>query len=137
MERTFEVANNAESDLAIHCEDSVFHVHRALLSLASPVWDRMLNGEFAESVSDTIVFEEDCPRALGYVLEILYFPEQFSMYTLSGSETDLEALLDKYQLSGVRTIIDRMKRMTESAFNPFEGKFVNPFEGKFVNPFHL
>ena len=118
MQRTFEVASDAESDLAIHCEDSVFHVHRALLSLASPVWDRMLNGAFAESVSDTIVFEEDCPLALNYVLGILYCPEEFSQHSnpfpnlniiRRGSEAEVEALLDKYQLHGVRKCIISIK----------------------------
>ena len=74
LERTYKVASAAESDLTIHCKGSVFHVHRSLLSLASPAWNRMLNGDFAESTSSTIVFEEDCPRALSYVLDILYGP---------------------------------------------------------------
>ena len=118
IQRTFEVPSDAESDLAIHCEDSVFHVHRALLSLASPVWDRMLNGAFAESISDTIVFEEDCPLALNYVLGILYCPEEFSQHSnpfpnlniiRRGSEAEVEALLDKYQLHGVRKCIISIK----------------------------
>ena len=106
MERTFTVGSGAESDLEIHCEDSTFHVHRSMLSLASPVWDRMLNGAFKESTSSTIVFEQDSPRALNYLLELIYF----SKYSwIRGSEAEVEALLDKYQLSDVRVFIAMIK----------------------------
>ena len=100
IRRTFEVPGMEETDLTIHSEDCVFHVHRFMLSLASPVWNRMLNGPFAESTSDIIVFEEDNPLALNYVLGILYCPEEFSQHSnphlnlnmiSRGSETDIEA----------------------------------------------
>lgn len=109
-ERTFKLAGAAESDLTIHCDDYVFHVHRSLLSMASPVWDRMLNGYFAESTSSIISFEEDCPRALNYVLEILYYPEEFSMQSVRDrGTTEVEEILDKYQLIGVITLIPKIK----------------------------
>ena len=110
MERTFEVTNARESDLTIHCEDSVFHVHRALLSRASPFWNRMLKNE---SISDTIVLEGDSPVALNYVLEALYYAEMpstqesggNSTYCYGGLKEDwwehfkvVETLLGKYQL---------------------------------------
>ena len=70
----------------------------------------MLNGDFAESKS--IVFEEDCPVALNFVLKALYYKEGFSAYypegfTYSVSELrenwweqykEVDAILEKYQL---------------------------------------
>lgn len=118
MHRIFEVAGTEETDLTIQCEDSVFHVHRSVLSLASPVWNRMLNGAFAESTSSIIVFEEDSPLALNYVLGILYCPEEFCQHSnpqpnqnliSRGPKAEVEAILDKYQLSGVRKCIDSIK----------------------------
>jgi len=115
MERTFEVASAVECDLAIHCESCVFHVHRSVLSLASPVWNRMLNGAFAESTSSAIVFEEDNPYALTHVLEILYHPERFTTYHICAfaTETETEAIVEKYQLYGVQKMIANMKANKE------------------------
>ena len=70
----------------------------------------MLNGAFAESTSSIILFEEDCPVALNFVLEILYYPEEFSAYSDIVSRTEVVVLLGKYQLSGVRSFIARMIR---------------------------
>jgi len=109
MDRTSEVASGAESDLVIHCEDSVFHVHRSVLSLASPVFEKMLNGEFAESMTSTIVFEEDSPDALNYVLEILYYSEKLSRSVRDSCALELTALVDKYELKGVGNFLAYVK----------------------------
>ena len=85
----------------------MFHVHRSVLSQVSPVWNRMLNGDFAEATS-SIVFEEDSPGALSYVLESIYFAEE-CLNALCESDSTVVALLDKYQLNGVRTFMAMIK----------------------------
>ena len=61
----------------------------------------------SQSARGTILFEEDSPHALNNTLEILYCPEEFLSYSACGSEAETDALLDKYQLYGVRKIVAR------------------------------
>ena len=163
MERTFKVASGAESDLTIHCEGCVFHVHRSLLSLASPVWNRMLTGDFAEAASNTIVFEGDCARALRYALEILYYPDMLKTTVRFGCSLKFMVLLGKYELKGVEKLLGlannmkalenenvnlraKIRKMGEEngrlkdeneemslSVNPFEKRFTDAFSRLFVD----
>ena len=64
----------------------------------------MLNGNFAESLQPFIRFEEDSTLALNYVLEVIYSKLIACDVSeiLPEDNEELDCLLDKYELTGVR-----------------------------------
>jgi hypothetical protein len=94
-------------DLTLRCEPFVFHVHRDVISEASPVFMSLLKGPFAESSTEIIALNEDNPESLKLVIDVIY------LGILGGSiianipnvDIDLDAIVNKYDLAGVRDFI--------------------------------
>jgi hypothetical protein len=61
-----------DSNLTIHCQGFTFHVHRDVISQALEVWNNMLTGGFAESLSENISLLGDDANALKLSLDIIY-----------------------------------------------------------------
>ena len=80
------------------------------MSLASPVWASMLNGEFAESNSTSIEFKEDDPSAMRYAFEAIYSNLSACTPLSDGYRIpEVEYLCDKYQLDGVRAQLKKRR----------------------------
>ena len=59
------------SDVVLVVEDKEFHVHRCILSLQSPVFSTMFNGNFKDSTQDKIELK-DKHEAMSLFLQLLY-----------------------------------------------------------------
>jgi len=96
-------------DMVLCCEGTRFHVNRAILMEASPVWMAMLNGPFQEGATDTVHLEEDCVDSVRIALTLLYSP--FTVATdNSYSEASLDVLIEKYDLEGLSALLRTDKK---------------------------
>ena len=66
-----------DSDVVLVVEDEQFHVHRYILSLQSPVFKAMLNGNFKDAQQDKIELKDDKYEAMIQFLKLLYPPTMF------------------------------------------------------------
>ena len=60
------------SDVVLVVEDQRFHVHRGILAFWSPVFERMLTGEFKEKVNAEISFPEKKASEFEEMLQMMY-----------------------------------------------------------------
>ncbi|CAN0054906.1 unnamed protein product, partial [Pylaiella littoralis] len=58
-----------DGDMKLNFAGATFKVHRAVFAQASPVWNAMLTGSFAESNGDTIEFDGDDPEVARLCIE--------------------------------------------------------------------
>ncbi|KAK3312458.1 hypothetical protein B0H66DRAFT_399235 [Apodospora peruviana] len=80
-----------------------FRVCSSAMTRASPVWKRMLSGQWAESKPETgewiVILPEDNPNALETVLEIVHCKLYKSMFSKSTSDLfDITVTANKYDL---------------------------------------
>ncbi len=61
-----------DSDVVLVVEDNEFHVHRYILSLQSPVFKAMFNGDFKDSQQDKVELNDDKYEAMLLFLQLLY-----------------------------------------------------------------
>ena len=92
-----ELKDSAHGDVVIRLNEGQagFHVHRAVLALASPVFAALLtNGmcESAQAVVDLVEEDSEHARAVGQLLAGLY------PYHRVGIDRGMLHLADKYQL---------------------------------------
>ena len=66
-----------DSDVVLIVEDEEFHVHRSILSLQSPVFKAMLNGNFKDAQQEKIELKDDDYAAMIPFLKLLYPPTMF------------------------------------------------------------
>ena len=60
------------SDGVLVVEDKELHVHTAVLSLASPVFERMFNGSFKEAQTKRVTLEDKEYDLIEHMLRIIY-----------------------------------------------------------------
>ncbi len=60
------------SDLILEVQHERLHVHRCILSLWSPVFNRMLNGDFCEKDADVIPLPGKNAGEIREMLEVMY-----------------------------------------------------------------
>ena len=60
------------SDIVLVAEEKKFHSHRCVLSLWSPVFDRMFNGDFREKNSKEITLPGKKASEIHEMLELIY-----------------------------------------------------------------
>lgn len=60
------------SDQILCVEEHELHVHRCVLSLSSPVFDRMFNSGFKESTSEKVTLHNKKYTEIREMLEIMY-----------------------------------------------------------------
>lgn len=89
----------------------IFKINSGSLRLASPVFQAMLSGQWAESTQSEILFFHDSSNAFQILLQITHFMHQDLPKTLTKTElVDLAALCDRYQLKdSVLAVINSMK----------------------------
>ena len=97
--------------LKIGRKEQVFSIHQHILE-ESPVFKRMINGGFAESISKEISLPEDDEDAFGRIFEYIYgdVKHAFLFKGLDGSETltklaGIYIMADKYQLARVQEAV--------------------------------
>jgi hypothetical protein len=113
-------------DLTLRCDGgNIFHVNRAILMEASPVWRAMLGGPFMEGEENSVHLHEDDPDAMRCVISLLYegmsdgesLPpgENANLRTSSKLHKDrrLDVVIDKYELAGLRSIIQSHREQSQ------------------------
>ena len=60
------------SDAVFIVEDKELHVHSTILSLASPVFDKMLNGDFKEAQTKQVRLEGKSYPMVEHMLKMVY-----------------------------------------------------------------
>jgi hypothetical protein len=119
MEHTYGI----KCDLTLRCGLFVFHVHRDIISEATSVFMTLLTGSFVESSTDTITFNEDNPESMKLVINIIYLGilGDFMNVNIPKVDIDLDAIVDKYNLAGVRDFIS-YNRNIDTIIRSFETK---------------
>lgn len=109
MEHTYGINN----DLTLQCESFIFHVHREIISQASPVFMSFLNGPFVESSTKVITLNEDDPDSLKLVIDIIYsgILGDYVSCNIRNVDIGLDTVVNKYNLVGVRDFITYSRKM--------------------------
>ena len=80
-------------------EDNEFHVHRYILSLQSPVFKAMFNGNFKDSQQDKVELKDDEYEAMLLFLQLLYPSNMLDEGNVSINDENIFLILevaDKY-----------------------------------------
>ena len=60
------------SDVVLVAEEKELHVHSTILSLASPVFDKMLNGNFKEAQTKKVPLQGKSFQLVEHMLKLIY-----------------------------------------------------------------
>ena len=117
---TFGSAQDTAQDLVIYCGSSAFEVHRTVLSLASPVWNVLLNGSFSESAASSarcskfltkITLNDDSEDFLMAAFNIIYsriegngFKAKLKLDAVEG----LQIISDKYDIKSIKNHLEEI-----------------------------
>jgi hypothetical protein len=109
------------SNLTLRCDSHIYHVHRDILSQASPVFMSLLEGPFAEASTNIITLEGDNPASLKVVIDIIYSGILDLYYgEISEEDTNLDIIVNKYDLTGVRNVITFSRKMDKTVGNSIQ-----------------
>ena len=61
-----------QSDAVLIVEEKQLHVHSIILSLASPVFDKMFNGDFKEAQNKQVSLQGKSYQLVEHLLKLLY-----------------------------------------------------------------
>ena len=61
-----------QSDAVLIVEEKQLHVHSIILSLASPVFDKMFNGDFKEAQNKQVSLRGKSYQLVEHLLKLLY-----------------------------------------------------------------
>ena len=61
-----------KSDAVLIVEEKQLHVHSTILSLASPVFDKMFNGDFKEAQNKQVSLQGKSYQLVEHLLKLLY-----------------------------------------------------------------
>ena len=86
------------SDVKITCGEEVFHCHRSILSVRSPVFDAMFQSEMLENRSQEVVIRDMKPDIVREMLHFIYNGATSTDTVLDSIGKDLLAAADQYQL---------------------------------------
>ncbi|XP_015747508.1 PREDICTED: BTB and MATH domain-containing protein 38-like [Acropora digitifera] len=90
------------SDVVLSVEGTKFHVHRSILSMWSPVFEKMFTADFSEKDAKEIKLPGKKAEEIGVLLNIIY-----SCETAGVSEENYEfllALAEEYQIARVKKL---------------------------------
>ena len=95
-----------DSDVVLLVEDKGFHVHRCMLSLQSPVFKAMFNGNFKDATQDKIELKNDKHEPMLLFLQLLYPPNMLNKDVRKADIKDenvlsIVELADKYRAKNV------------------------------------
>lgn len=89
------------SDLVLKVEHTDFHVHRTVLMVSSPVFERMLSSDFKEKSAKEIPLPGKNPAEIEQLLQCIY-PDQ-DLWIFRGNCLSLLKLSNEYQIDRVKT----------------------------------
>ena len=92
------LTESKHSDVVLECGERKFHCHKAVLSLRSPVFDRMLEVDMEEAAQGCIIVKDMEAEVLEKVLEFVYTGE---VEEVGDRLAELLYAGDKYQLTGL------------------------------------
>jgi hypothetical protein len=121
-----EFTYGVNCDLTLCCQQFIFHVHRDIISQASPVFMSRLNCPFIKFSNEMIHLGKDDPTSLKLVFGIIYSSILGDiMVKIPYEDVNLDAVVSKYDLGGVRNIINYSRRMESmERANSFEKAYL-------------
>ena len=95
-----------DSDVVLVVEGKEFHVHRWMLSLQSPVFKAMFNGNFKDSAQEKIELKDDKHQAMLLFLKLMYPPNMLdkdlgAVDIKDENVSSIVELADKYEAKNV------------------------------------
>ena len=103
-----------DSDVVLVVENEEFHVHRSILSLQSPVFKAMLNGNFKDAQQDKIELKDDKYEAMIEFLKLLY-PKNMFDHNEGKVKIDDDNILGILQLADKYGAINVIKQCMRKA----------------------
>ena len=86
------------SDVKITCGEEVFHCHRNILSVRSPVFEAMFESKMRENLSQEVVIRDMRPDVVREMLHFIYNGATSTDTVMDSIGKDLLAAADQYQL---------------------------------------
>ncbi|UJR25436.1 hypothetical protein I4U23_006783 [Adineta vaga] len=96
----FTDSSNTKSDIVLIVDNERFYCHRLLLSLVSPVFTRMFDGEFQEHNAQEIVLQNKTSESILELLKYIY--PQFHGEITNDNLEDLLLLADEYMIEHLK-----------------------------------
>ena len=91
---------NIKTDIVLVADQEKFYCHRLLLSLVSPVFLRMFDGEFKEHDQSEIVLEGKSSKSILELLKYIY--PQFNGQITNNNIEDFLRLADEYMIEHLK-----------------------------------
>ena len=91
--------NKKFSDVKIICGEDVFHCHRNILSVRSPVFEAMFESEMRENRSQEVIIRDMKPDVVREMLHFIYNGATSTETVMDDTGNDLLAAADRYQLN--------------------------------------
>ena len=101
------------SDVVLVVEEKEFHVHRYILSLQSPVFKAMFNGNFRDAKQDKIELEDDKYEAMLEFLKLLYPATMFDEDNLNINDKNILRILEVADKYAAINVIKQCMKETE------------------------
>ena len=103
-----------DSDVVLVVEDNEFHVHRCILSLQSPVFKTMFNGDFKDSKQDKIELKDDKYQAMLLFLQLLYPPNMLDEGNVTINDENILLILEVADKYAAISVIKQCMKETEN-----------------------
>ena len=102
-----------DSDVVLVVEDKEFHVHRYILSLQSPVFKAMFNGNFRDAQQDKIELKDDKYEAMLEFLKLLYPATMFDEGNVNINDENILRILEVADKYAAINVIKQCMKETE------------------------
>ena len=103
-----------DSDVVLVVEDNEFHVHRYILSLQSPVFKAMFNGNFKDSQQDKVELKDDKYQPMLLFLQLLYPPNMLDGGNVTIKDTNILLILEVADKYAAINVIKQCMKETEN-----------------------
>jgi hypothetical protein len=105
---------NKETDVVLVVDNDKFYCHRLILSLASPVFTRMFDGEFREHYDREIKLEGKKSKIILELLKYIY--PQFQCSINNDNLDDFLLLADEYMIENLKELCQCCLRQQLQSF---------------------
>ena len=94
------------SDVKITCGEEIFHCHRCILSVRSPVFAAMFHSDMTENISRTVNIKDIKPEVVKEMLHFIYNGATSTENVTDGLVKELLGAANQYQLNILKTICE-------------------------------
>ena len=101
------------SDVVLVVQEKEFHVHRSILSLQSPVFKAMFEGNFKDAQQDKIELKGDKYEAMLLFLQLLYPPNMLDEYNVNINDKNILQILEVADKYTAMNVIKQCMKETE------------------------